>query len=110
MTGTDGALGPGMALLVDHFGQMAAEFAHAIADPHVWAAIVAAILVGSLCLAIGAWVSRRVGLLDSGAPAGETIGVGLGSGLLMLTSVWAAVASGGRSAFTPVALAFFCVI
>jgi hypothetical protein len=51
-------------------------------------------------------VARRVGLLASGAPAGETLGVGLGVGLSVLAAWWAAIWSGGRSSFTPVAVAF----
>jgi len=57
--------------------------------------------------AAGAQIRKRlVGLLERDAPAGETLGVGLGSGLLVLASWWAAVASGGRSSFTPVAVGF----
>ena len=58
----------------------------------------------------GVWIARFVGLLDAGAPAGETLGVGLTSGLLVLASWWAAIASGGRSSFTPVAVGFAVAI
>ncbi|HEY8637389.1 MAG TPA: hypothetical protein VIL81_09015, partial [Candidatus Limnocylindrales bacterium] len=50
--------------------------------------------------------ARFVGLLERDAPAGETLGVGLAAGLLVLAAWWAAVASGGRSSFTPVAFGF----
>ncbi len=56
------------------------------------------------------WVSRRVGLLDLDSPASETLAIGLASGLVVLTACWAAVGSGGRSAFTPVAAGFVTVI
>ena len=54
----------------------------------------------------GVWIARFVGLLSADAPAGETLGVGLASGLLVLAAWWAAIASGGRSSFTPVAIGF----
>ena len=56
------------------------------------------------------WVARFVGLLGADAPAGEILGVGLASGLLVLTSWWAAIVSGGRSSFTPVAVGFALAI
>ena len=55
---------------------------------------------------LGTWAARRVGLLDRNAPSGETLGVGLGAGLLLFAAWWATVGSAGRSAFTPVAIAF----
>ena len=51
-------------------------------------------------------MARTVGLLRSDAPAGETLGVGLASGLMVLAAWWAAIWSEGRSSFTPVALGF----
>jgi hypothetical protein len=68
--------------------------------------IAVALLVGGLSLALGIWVTRRLGVLDRHAPAGETIGIGLAAGLLVLVSIWAAIGSGGRSVFVPVAIAF----
>ena len=47
---------------------------------------------------------------ESDAPAGETLGVGLASGLMVLAAWWAAIASGGRSSFTPVAVGFAIAI
>lgn len=69
-----------------------------------------ALVFAGVCLVVGTWVARRVGLLERNAPAGETIGVGLASGLLVLAAWWAAFASGGRSSFTPVAVAFVVAI
>ena len=51
-------------------------------------------------------MSRTVGLLERDAPAGEVLGVGLASGLMVLAAWWAAIWSGGRSSFTPVAVGF----
>jgi hypothetical protein len=83
-----------------------AELMAALADGRVWLSFVVALLLGAVCLALGTWAARRVGLLHRNAPAGETLGVGLGSGLLMFAAWWAAIGSGGRSAFTPIAIAF----
>src|SRR5438874_2070663 len=40
------------------------------------------------------------------SPAAETIGVGLGTGLIALTSMWAAAASRGQSSYTAVGILF----
>jgi hypothetical protein len=74
--------------------------------PDVHLAILQAFVVGTLCLILGIWVSRLVGLLDGDAPAGETLAVGLATGLLVGAALWAALASGGRSSFAPSALGF----
>ena len=89
---------------------LAAELAITLADGTVWLSIGQGLLFGALCLLFGVGVARFVGLLDADAPAGETIGVGLTSGLLVLASWWAAIVSGGRSSFTPVAVAFAVAI
>ena len=83
-----------------------AEFAIALSDGAVWLSIGQALLFGGGCLLFGVWLARIVGLLASDAPAGETLAVGLASGLLVLAAWWGAVASGGRSSFTPVAVGF----
>ena len=85
---------------------LAAELAITLADPEVWFSIGLALLLGGVCLLLGTWVARTVGLLRSDAPAGETLGVGLSAGLMVLAAWWAAVWSGGRSSFTPVAVGF----
>ena len=85
---------------------LAAEFPITMADATVWLSIGQGLLVGGVCLLFGIWVARLVRLLPSDAPAGETLGVGLASGLLVLAAWWAAIASGGRSSFTPVAVGF----
>ena len=59
---------------------------------------------------LGTGAARLVGLPRGAAPAGETLGVGLASGLLVLAAWWAALASGGRSSFTPVAAGFAIAI
>ena len=66
---------------------MFAELPITIADGAVWLSIGQGLLVGAVCLLFGVWVARFVGLLGADAPAGETLGVGLASGLLVLTAV-----------------------
>lgn len=85
---------------------LAAELPITLADGTVWLSIGQGLLVSAICLLFGSWVARFVGLLSAEAPAGETLAVGLASGMLALTAGWAAVASGGRSSFTPVAIGF----
>ena len=86
--------------------QPLAELGVTIANPNAWASIAIALLVAAGCLSFGVWATRAIGVLAPRAPAGETLGVGLAFGLIVLTAWWAAVASGGRSSFTPVAVAF----
>jgi len=87
-----------------------AEFAITVTDGSVWLSIGQGLLFGGVCLLFGIWVARFVGLLESDAPAGEILGVGLASGLMVLAAWWAAIASGGRSSFTPVAAGFAIAI
>lgn len=82
------------------------EFAITIANGDVWLAISLALVLGFGCWVFGTWVARTVGLFGSSAPAGEILGVGLGVGLMVLSAWWAAIWSGGRSSFTPVAIGF----
>jgi hypothetical protein len=86
------------------------EFAITVLDGAVWLAIGQGLLFGAVCLLFGTWTARRVGLLTSDAPAGETLGVGLATGLMVLAAWWAAIWSGGRSSFTPVAIGFAIAI
>ena len=96
--------------LMDILQQLLRELAITIANVDVWLSIGLALLLGGGCLAFGTWVARTVGLLKVDAPAGETVGVGLASGLLVLAAWWAAIWSGGRSSFTPVAVGFAVAI
>src|SRR4051812_47885936 len=89
---------------------LATELPITLADGTVWLSIGQGLLIGGICLLFGVWTARFVGLLDLDAPAGEILGVGLASGLLVLTSWWAAIMSGGRSSFTPVAIGFALAI
>jgi len=88
----------------------ASGFALAIADRTVWLSIGEALFFAAASLLFGTLVARLVGLLKPGAPTAETVGVGLASGLLMLAAWWAAIASSGRSSFTPVAVVFAIAI
>ena len=85
---------------------LATELRITTLDLNVWISIGEALLCGGACLLFGLWIARSVGLLRSGAPLGEVLGVGLATGLLVSAAWWAAVASGGRSSFTPAALGF----
>ena len=89
---------------------MLTEFAITLTDGMVWLSTGQGLLFGGVCLLFGIWVARFVGLLASDAPAGETLGVGLASGLLVVAAWWAAIASDGRSSFTPVAVGFAIAI
>ena len=99
-----------MPILLEQISRLGFEVSASVVDPHVWFAIVAALIIGSACLAFGTWAARRVGLLEVRAPLGETLGVGLASGLIVLTSVWALIASSGRSSFTTVAVMFVAAV
>jgi hypothetical protein len=90
--------------------QLATEFAITITSPDFWLSIGNALILGAGCLAVGVWVARTVGLLRSNAPAGETLGVGLATGSMVLAAAWATIWSGGRSSFTPVAVGFAIAI
>jgi hypothetical protein len=76
-----------------------------LADGRVWQSAGAALAMGGVALLVGVVLMRRVGLLRTTAPVGETIAVGLSAGLIIITVIWASIASAGRSAFTPIALA-----
>ncbi len=89
---------------------LSAELRITLTDGTVWLSIGQGLLAGAICLVFGVFVARFVGLLRADAPAGETLGVGLASGLLVLASWWAALVSGGRSSFTPVAIGFAVAI
>jgi hypothetical protein len=73
-------------------------------NPAVLAAVLPLVVLGTVSLSLGVWLSRRIGALDPDAPAGETLGVGLGSGLLAVVAIFATWASSGRSSFTPIAV------
>ena len=85
---------------------LASELAITISNREVWVAIAVALLLAAGCWAFGTWVARTVGLLQPNAPVGENLAVGLAAGLMVLASWWAAIWSGGRSSFTPVAIGF----
>jgi hypothetical protein len=87
-----------------------AELAITITNGEVWLSIGLALVLGGVCWVFGTWVARTVGLLQPNAPAGEVLGVGLASGLMVLAAWWAAIWSGGRSSFTPVAIGFAIAI
>ena len=89
---------------------LVSEFAITAGDRHVWLSIGTAFVFGLACLVAGMAVARVIRLLDSGLPAGETVAVGLGTGLVIIAVWWAAILSGGRSSFTPVAIGFALAI
>jgi hypothetical protein len=89
---------------------LAAEFPVTVSNGDVWLSILEGLVFGVVCLAFGVWIARRIGLLEPDAPTGETLGVGLACGLIVIATWWAAVRSGGRSAFTPVAIGFVVAV
>lgn len=86
-----------------------AEFALTVMNAEVWQSIAYALVFAATTLALGAWSARRVGVLAMDAPPGEVLAVGLATGLVVVAAIWAAVASGGQSVFTPVAMMFVVV-
>lgn len=76
----------------------------------MWHSFVVALLLSCLSTLSGAWIAQRVGLLAASAPIGEVTGIGLSVGLVSLAAVWGAIASGGRSAFTPIALGIVAAV
>jgi hypothetical protein len=85
---------------------LADEFAITVSNAAIWQAMLIALLFAAVSFGVGVLVSRIVGLIRPGASAVETVGVGLAVGLIVLAAWWAALWSGGRSSFTPVAVAF----
>lgn len=82
----------------------------ALADGRVWIALGVACLSVALMVPLGVFLARRTGLLGPDADAVETFAVGLALGLVWIAATWAAVASGGRSAYLPTAVAFLLAI
>jgi hypothetical protein len=76
----------------------------ALVDPRVWAALVVALVCFIGLFAVGYLFGRWTGVLDDSAPEAEIVGVALAIGLVVIALFWAAIASGGRSAFTPSAV------
>ena len=96
--------------VLEAVSSLAAELGISLSDGRVWLAFGTALIVGAICALVGIWIARRVGLLAPSAPAGESVSVGLGTGLLVIAAGWAALFSGGRSSFTVVAVAFAVAI
>jgi hypothetical protein len=96
--------------IVNSLRMLVPNLTASISDTQAWISIAIAVLIAGLVLSIGAWIARRVGMLAAEAPDGETLGVGLGVGLLVVAVVWATVGSLGRSAFTPIAVTLVAAI
>jgi hypothetical protein len=90
--------------------QLARELLITAGNGEVWVSIGIGLVFSLSCTLFGIRLTRAVGLLDAGAPAGETLAVGLASGLLVFTSFWASIRSGGRSSFSPVAVGLSAAI
>jgi hypothetical protein len=86
------------------------ELTITIESPDMWIAIGLALVLGLGFWSFGTWIARTVGILERDAPHGESLGVGLAVGLLVIAAWWAAIWSGGRSSFTPVAVGFAIAI
>jgi hypothetical protein len=76
----------------------------------VWIAIGLAILAAGVFLVVGSWVYRRMDLFPEDATLVERAGIALSLGSMILVGWYAALSSGGRSSFTPVAIAFAAVV
>jgi hypothetical protein len=87
------------------FSTFVDNLAAALSDPRVWAALLIALVCSVVVFAVGYLFARLIGVLDDSAPEAEIVGVALAIGLVMIALFWAAIASGGRSAFTPPAIA-----
>lgn len=90
--------------------RFASELAISARDPEVWLCVAVALIASAVIGALGILVVRGVGLVEPHAPATETFGVGLAAGMVVVATMLAAVGSGGRSAFTPVAVGFVIAI
>jgi hypothetical protein len=82
------------------FSTFVDNVAAALGDPRVWVSLVIALVCAAVVFAVGYLVARLIGVLDDGSPEAETVGVAVAIGLVVIAVGWAAVASGGRSAFT----------
>jgi hypothetical protein len=96
--------------LLNWFRGLGTELAASLSDVAVWSAFAAALLFGSVAFVFGFWLARKLRLLSVTPPVGESLGVGLSFGLVVLASWWAAIASGGRSSLTPIAIAIVAAI
>ena len=95
----------------DRMQTLASEFAITVANGAVWLAIGLALLLGAGCLRVRhlGRPRRRPARAPTRRPARRSA-VGLASGLMVLAAWWAAIWSGGRSSFTPVAVGFAIAI
>jgi hypothetical protein len=75
------------------------------ADSRVWSAIALALVLGLGTFVLGFAIVRRTNLLREEATSPEVVGVSLATGLLVTATGWAAIRSGGQSAFVPAAAA-----
>jgi hypothetical protein len=91
--------------VADVFNTFAVNLLAAVRDDAVWHAVAICLAAATLVFALGYRLARLVGILDTEAQDSEVLAVGLGVGLVASILAWAAVASGGRSAFTVPALA-----
>ena len=87
-----------------------ADLAAAVGDGQVWLALGVAGVAVVLLVLLGVPIARRVGLVAPGGDATETFSIGLSVGLVAFSAGWAAVASGGRSVFVPVAVLLLAAI
>ena len=81
------------------------ELVHTVSDGCIWLATALALVLGLGAFALGLGIARRTQFLRAEATGAEVVGVSLATGLLVVDSTWAALRSGGQSAFVPVAIA-----
>ena len=92
--------------LYDRINTFFSELALTATTASTWIAILQAFLLGAIVVAFGLWFGRRSRILGPEIAPAPRLGVALALGLCALISLWAAVWSGGMSAFTPVAGTF----
>ena len=95
---------PQFLTLSDVFATFVDNLTAALGDPRVWVSLVIALACAAIVFVVGYLAGRLIGVLDDESPDAETVGVAVAIGLVVIAAVWAALASRGRSSFTPPAV------
>src|SRR5213592_4713546 len=86
------------------------ELQATLARPDVWFAFAFAAVSLVAVTVVGGLVARVLGVLDDRDGSAGTFAISAGVGLVLVAVAFAAVRSAGRSAFTPIAIAFAITI
>jgi hypothetical protein len=90
--------------------ELVRQLGFTVTSIEVWIAISLAVLATALFTLVGSWVYRRMDLFPRDATVVERTGISLSLGSMILISWYAALASGGGSSFTPVAISFAVIV